>query len=330
MRRIIKVLGYIGAAAALLYCGYWYVAAATIVSNINSAFSQRNATAEVSLGNVEILGFPTDFDVKLQDVSVNVKDNFSWSTSGVRLVAASLEPTRLDIDLSRPHAIAGRWGDMELDTERAQVIALFGKNASLPLQDLRFALEGAELNHADGFAVAAESVIAVIKNLEGKDRGVYRLETEIIGADISKLFPGLPESHQRLGPISGVLDVLFTSAWEAGDLPNKLPAFQGTRLQKLSAEIGRSAVALAGTLQFNSNKTVSGEVTLTVTNWRDLLSVAKEMGKIDAEGEEIFAEMLTDVEALSSKPGILELPLVIKNGAVTYGIFTIGLIPPIH
>lgn len=330
MSRLVKIAGYATVAIAILYSGYWFFAASFIKTRIDLALSQETPIARLDLGEITVTGFPKNFDVNLRDLSVTHDTSFHWSTSEARLSAASLDPTRLDIDLSRPHAIGGRWGDVVLDTERAQVIALFGKTAQLPLQDLRFALESAKLSHASGQGLAAEKVISVIRNREGEDPGVYRIETEITGADISKILPDLPVIYHRLGPVVGVADVFFTSGWSVGDLTASLPAFRGAILQKLSASFGNSDLSLDGTLQVSPDANISGEVTLTITKWRELLQLAKLIGKIDEDGQEIFAEMLAEVESLSGKPGTLELPLVIKNGAITYGIFTLGVIPPIR
>lgn len=330
MQRLLKFSSYLLIAISVIYSVYWFATASIIEKKFGLAFEEITSGAAVSLGNVEVTGYPKEFDVMLQDFSVNVENTISWSTPEIHLVAASLNPTRLGLDLSRPHAIGGRWGDMTVDTERAQIIALFSRTTALLLHDLRFALEGAVLEHTQGFGVSAEKVIAVLKYLEGAESGVYRLETEITGANISKIVSNLPEGHARLGPIVGVVDVVFTSPWSAGGLTSELPVFRGALLHKLTAGIGSSDLALTGKLHINADATVSGQVTLTVTKWRELLTLAKKMGKIDAEGEEIFAEMLTEVEKLSGQPETLELPLIIKNGAVTYGVFTLGLVPPIR
>ena len=330
MKRMVKIAGYAAIAIAIVYSGYWFIAASFIKTRIDLAFSHKPPIGRLNLGDITVTGFPQNFDINIRDFSLAHDNTFRWSTPGARLSAASLDPTRLDIDLSRPHAIGGRWGDMVLDTERAQVIALFGKTTLLPLQDLRFALEGAKLGHSNGLGLAAEKIIAVIKNREGEDPGVYSVETEITGTDITKIFPELPNNYRRLGPIRGSANIFFTSGWAAGDLTASLPVFRGAILEKLSASIGNSELNLNGTLQINPDSSVSGNVTLTITQWRELLNLAKLVGKIDGEGEEVFAEILSEVEALSGKPGTLELPLVIKNGAVTYGVFTLGVIPPIR
>lgn len=330
MHRLLSICFYSIIAIGILFSGYWFAAASFIQTKIELALSQETSTSSLNLSEVTVTGFPRYFDVDVRDFSARQDDVFSWSTPGARITAASLDPTRLDIDLSRPHAIGGRWGDMVLDTERAQVIALFGKTTLLPLQDLRFALEGAKLGHSNGLGLAAEKIIAVIKNREGEDPGVYSVETEITGTDITKIFPELPNNYRRLGPIRGSANIFFTSGWAAGDLTASLPVFRGAILEKLSASIGNSELNLNGTLQINPDSSVSGNVTLTITQWRELLNLAKLVGKIDGEGKEVFAEILSEVEALSGKPGTLELPLVIKNGAVTYGVFTLGVIPPIR
>ena len=290
MGRLVKIAGYATVAIAILYSGYWFFAASFIKTRINLALSQETSITKLDLGEITVTGFPRNFDINVRDFSVNHDVSFHWSTPGARLTAASLDPTKLDIDLSRPHAIGGRWGDMVLETARAQVIALFGKTYPLPLQDLRFALEGAKLSHANGLGLAAEKIIAVIKNRAGEDPGVYRIETEITGADFSKILPDNPQSYHRFGPIVGVADVFFTSGWSAGDLTAPLPAFRGATLQKLSASFGNSDLNLDGTLQISSDGTVSGEVTVTISQWRELLTFAKFIGKIDEDGEEIFSE----------------------------------------
>ena len=330
MRRMAYILGFVLATAAVLWSGYWFMAATALKSNIELALNSENETSYVALEAVEVSGFPSEFDIQLSGLSAQIRDDLKWSTPSARIVAASADPTRFDIDMSRPHAIGGRWGDITLDTERAQIIALFGKTQALPLQDLRVALENPTLEHSEGMGLAAEKLIAVIKNRAGEDPGVFLVETEITGANISKLLPDLPEGYQRLGPVTAVFDTFFTAGWTPGDTSAPMPEFRGVVLQKMSLGFGESDITLEGKLQLNPNGTVTGEVNLAITNWRSLLKLARVMGKTDAEGEQIFGEMLADVEALNGKPGTLEVPLSIRNGAITYGMLTLGLIPPIR
>jgi hypothetical protein len=219
---------------------------------------------------------------------------------------------------------------LTLRTTEAQVIALFGQTVQLPLQDLRLALSGMDVTHESQAGFAAEKVIAVITNREGEDAGVYRLETEVTGADLSRLVSWLPGGYTRLGSVSAVVDAFFTSGWEAGALRGEAPSFRGAIIQRASAGFGTSDLSLEGQLLLDPEGTLSGEVTLTVTNWRDLVALAQDLGKIDAETAQIAADMLSDVEALRGKPGTLEMPLTIRKGSVTYGILTLGLIPPIR
>lgn len=330
MRIVVKIFFWCVATVAVLWSAYWFTAASVIKNKISLAVNQSKPSPYLSLDSVEVSGFPSEFDVELRNFSLKHDNEFSWSTPAARLTAASLDPTQVDIDISRPHAIAGSWGDMMLNTERAQIIALFGKTSSLPLQDLRVALEAPTLDHATGMSVATEKLIAIIKNRPGEDPGVFLVETEITGADISKILPDLPSRYQRLGPVTAMFDAFFTAGWTPGDTSAPFPDFRGIVLQKMSVGFGESDITLEGKLQLNPNGTVSGEVNLGVTNWRSLLTLAKEMSKIDAEGEKIFGEMLSDVEALSGKPGTLKLPLTIRNGTITYGMLTLGLIPPIR
>ena len=330
MRRLTIAAGVLAVTVATLWSAYWVVAASFIENKIELAFSKGAPGLELKLEDASVSGFPSTFDVELKNVSIGSRDGFSWSTPGATLTAASLDPTRIDIDLSQPQAIGGRWGAMSLKTTEAQVIALFGKTAQLPLQDLRLALGGVGLSHANGNDFAAEKVVAVIKNRAGADPGIYHVEAEATGANISGLFPGLPSAYQRLGPITAAGDVFYTAGWDAEAIRGSAPKFRGAIFERASVSFGNSDIELGGQLRVDPEGTLSGEVKLTVTNWREILGLAKAMGKIDAETEQIFSDMLADVEALNGKPGTLELPLTIRKGTVTYGILTLGLIPPIR
>lgn len=330
MRRLAILSGIMAAVTAALWSTYWIVAASFIEGEIELAFSRGAPGLQTGLESVSVSGFPSAFDVALTKMSAASRHGVTWSTPGATLTAASLNPTRLEIDLSQPQAIGGRWGDLTLKTTEAQVIALFGKTIQLPLQDLRLALVGLDVTHESEAGFAAEKVIAVITNREGEDAGIYRLEMEVTGADLSRLAAWLPEGYGRLGPVSAVVDAFFTSGWEVGALRGEAPAFRGAIIQKATAGFGTSDLTLEGQLLLDPEGTLSGEVTLTVTNWRDLVALAQDLGKIDAETGQVFTDMLSDVEALRGKPGTLEMPLTIRKGSVTYGILTLGLIPPIR
>lgn len=329
MRKILigVVLGL--AAAASLWGGYWMYAASMIEEKIELALGFGDTGPQTKVEHVSVTGFPTKFDIALNGISAKTAQGFTWTTPLARFVTASYDPSRIDIDLSQPHAIGGSWGEFTLTTSAARIIALLNRDAQFALADLRFALESPALGKNGKAFSSAEKIIAVSKVNEDEGPNVFQVETEITGMDIASLIEGLPERYARLGPVQGVADVYFSKPWDISVATASAPSYTGAVLRRARANFGESTLTLSGKLALNTDGKLSGQVTAIIDNWRPLLDVPLEMGRIDAEARDIIAEMLAEVEALDGKVGQLTLPLTIQDGRVTYGMLTLGLIPPL-
>lgn len=329
MRKLFIGMGLGVAAAASLWGGYWTYAASTIEDKIELALGLDHSDPHTKVENVSVSGFPSKFDIQLTGISTTTAQGITWATPLARLVMASYDPSRIDIDLSQPHAIGGSWGEFALTTEGARIIALLNPDAQFALADLRFALESPALLKEGKAFSRAEKIIAVSTLNGAEGPNVFQVETEFTGVDLANLIEGLPDRYSRLGPVQGLVDVYFSKPWDLSVATGSAPSYTGAVLRRARATFGESTLTLSGKLALNADGKVTGQVTAVIDDWRPLLDVPLEMGRIDAETRDIIAEMLTDVEALNGTIGQLTLPLTIQEGRVTYGMLTLGVIPPL-
>ncbi|MBK1637309.1 hypothetical protein CKO19_16480 [Rhodovulum adriaticum] len=326
--RIVRWFVVLAVLPIALWSGYWVAGAYTLEQATARAFNEaRRAGAAAEFDEAAVSGYPTRFATSLADISVS-GENLVWQTQAVMIDAESHRPFDIALDLSEPHRIAGRFGDLGVDASEAQVTALFRPEWELPLD--RIALDATEVfvNFSDQGRIDMTRVLSALQQ-DPDSMTTYRVAAAIEDMVLNGLLVDLPPDYHIIPEVR--LDGLlrFDRAWDRSVLEEGAPLLVELVLSRAAFEFGSSAITLQAQLSRDQHAAVSGTVNVTVQGWRSLFDLALEVGYIDLELESFFLPILQELASQEVPETELSLPLRIEDGTVSFGAITLGMLPTV-
>ena len=313
MKYIRGLLSIVGA-AAIGWAAYWYASGVAFKASITTI-----APAQT----VSLTGFPSDYAVKLEDIQWGDRDHLAVITDSLVVLASTLAPNEVSVDVAGPHRISGRLGDVVVTSPNAVAEVWLDPTQNFELG--RSALVAEELTveaAAAGIASVGRLEFAS-QSLDGEAQYGFALSGENIS--VREMIADLPSEFSSLSAnISG--GILTSSPLDASMTGAGAPAIRALRISSGTVQWGSSTIDAAGQINFVDGGLPEGIIELTVTNWQPLYQLAKARGSVDPELDEFFMDALTQLEAQSDTPGAVKLPLSIRDGIISYGALRLGFL----
>ena len=311
----------------LIWTGYWAASAYAIKKSIllareNTQVPGLNVQFEVA----SVTGYPQRFSVGVSEIEVETRNSFIWKTQEVILKAKSYSPNEVSLDLSEPHRISGSLGLLNMDAGNAKLTALFQPNWQLALGNINLIFEDLRIAYESHWDASIGKASARLKSFPDNTRA-YQLNIELEDFNLSDVFAGIPTKYQTIQNVSLVTEVLLTSPLDRLIIGNGAPALQMLLVRKAQFDFGASVVSLDGKLAYDENDTVTGVLNVTVQGWESLFNLAKDVGYIEPNLENLFAMILTDLASQDGISETLTIPLDIQNNKISYGALTLGILP---
>lgn len=314
-------------AASLLWGGYWVALAYGARQSADlavQAIAQEGIPAEFS--HAQIAGFPNTIALTLADLSVGEGEAILWTTQAAKIETAATRPNQLFLDLSQPHRLAGDFGAWTLDTAQAGLMVLFTPNWKLPVADMQFAAQDMRLTGRDMPDLALATIAARITD-HGVGDAVYDATIDVDKLDMTAVLTTWPQPYQVIQRISFAGDLVFDRPWDWLVLVDGNPNLRGLDLRELRLEIGTSALLASGQVSVEASGLLSGTLSVTIDQWQPLLALARDQGFVEP-GLEAFLQAALDALAMADDdPDTITVPLVLREGLVSFGALTLGMVP---
>jgi hypothetical protein len=161
-------------------------------------------------------------------------------------------------------------------------------------------------------------------------------ETYQFDVNATNLTPGilmraalsLPESWPgSFDAFTANLNVVFDVPWDRTALAQKRPQPRVITLRKINAIWGDLRVSATGGLTIDLSGIPTGTMSVTVTNWREILKVAETSGALP-DAQRLQAEIILGaLSNLGGSPDDLDLTLSLQNGEMSLGPIRLGPAP---
>jgi len=268
-----------------MFCAYWF----------GSAVALRMAPAHLPADSVQadqiaVTGFPMRFDIAVDRPALPAR---GWSADGLSLSLPSYWPFAATGTLSGPQELTWRGVDWRLDgpdmpVSFALTPGLELTMARLDARDLQ--LLGPVSGRLDSAALAVD---------KAGDPASRAVALDMAGLALGKM--EIPRASLR-------------AVLHMADAPRP-PRVKQIDLSRAKITMAEITVTANGTLDRAPDGRLSGNLPLTVTNWRALLRMLQENGLVPADQAPILqmmAERLGQGDTLS-------LPLTLKDSVVSLG-----------
>ena len=325
--RLVRWVLSIVAALLLLWSGYWAAAAYAFEQGAHLALREaQKSGVSAQFQEISVQGYPTEFEVGVSAVSVGVANTLTWETQKAVLHTASFKPNKITLNLSETHQINGSFGATSIATTQAEISVLFRPSWLIPLGKISLQAEDIAIDHADGFKATLGSILATVTSY-ADPKEAYNVTAELENISLGSLWPQLPTAYQSVQALQLNTDLLFDAAWDRTAISRGLPALQRTVLNNVRFDFGDANISATGQLAHEAPLGPTGQITLTVQNWQSLFKLAKSLGYVAPNLEDMFFTLLTDLSAQTGSSDTLTLPLTLQNGRVSYGALSFGTLP---
>lgn len=315
------------AAPIILWSGYWATAAYAFEQGVHLAVREaRKSGVSARFQEISVRGYPTQFEMGVSDISVGVENTLTWETQKAVLHTASFKPNEISLDLSETHQINGSFGATTIVTKQAKLSVLFRPSWLIPLGKIALQAEDMAIDHADGFKANLGSIFAIVTSYADPNEA-YNLAAELENISLGNLWPHLPPAYQSVQAFRLNSDVLFDAAWDRTAMSRGVPALQKIVLNEIRFDFGDANISATGQLTHEPSFGPTGQINLSVQGWQSLFELAKSLGYVAPNLEDMFFTLLTDLTAQTGSSDTITLPLTLQNGRVSYGALTFGTLP---
>ncbi|MEM1265679.1 MAG: DUF2125 domain-containing protein [Pseudomonadota bacterium] len=315
------------------WSGYWYVGATVQKSAIETWLDdQAGRTPQIRAGEVTTTGYPNRFDVILTDLAVEEPAAWAWTTPELRVYALSYQPNKIIATLPPAQTLTLGAEEIQIAASRLAASVHFGPTLSLPLRESIFETADLALTSAEWEATLARAQLAVRESpLETAPPNAYDVAIDIEDLRLprqllAELDPNarLPET---LSTVEARLAPVFDRPWDRFAAEGPPPELTSVAVERVLLSWGPIRIEASGDLEVDRLGRADGRLTVSATNWREMLSLAEDAALIEADQTRAISRALDLMARTSGSPDTLSIPLAFSGGRTRIGPIPIGPAP---
>jgi hypothetical protein len=317
----------------LLWSAYWGAGAYTLRHGLESALQgQKHGDVVTQYEHAQISGFPGAFKVNMSNVALHQAGVFAWRVPEVTLHAPSYQPQTIRLDVTGAQRIETALGALELTADPLEIGVFLRPALSLPLAraELRAGETSLVQRQENGWAIGFERLLIELQARDSLTQNnvtlsPYDLDVEAVALDLSQIGLDLPPDYQRIAHLHADLSLAFRRNWDISALQQGPPPLDAILIRSIAIATSETERRLTGQLAQEPTGFLSGNLVADVENWRALLVAFREAGYLHPD----IADMIIDMLGAQYPGADMTLPLTIENGQVRFGVFILGVLPPL-
>ena len=321
-------LTYLVLALATLYGGYWFIARATFLAQVENGLSHMQDDGwAIAYEDLSIIGFPSRFDVTADRLSAASPDrSFQWDAPFFQALMLSYRPNEVIAvwPESQSFTLRGAAFDLAARGLRASLSVNLDSSASLSTATLESA--PLLLSGANDWSLGAESILLALRETpNAAAAATYDLYLSVEGLTLPDTLRQQIDPTGQLPSSFGksTVDVTFKNAAPIA-LNGATGAVQKITLNSAQIVWGGFRLSGSGALTIIANGIPEGRIDLDIQDWERLITIAEALGWIDAGVVPTWRNM---AQMLSGGSDTLTLPLAFQNGFMSIGPIPLGPAP---
>jgi hypothetical protein len=317
---------------SLGWSAYWFLGATRAKSGFQDWFAARQAEgwlAETS--QITVNGYPNRFDATFANVALaDPETGIAWEAPFFQLFALSYRPNHLIAIWPEEQVLAFPDQRVIVRSDDMKASLVLTGAASLPLERTNFAADALAFASEAGWSLSADTLrLAMHKDPQGDAQ--YRLALSATGfappADIAaRAQTSLPRT---LKTVEADLTARFDRPWDISALEDMRPQPREIALHKAQLTWGQLDLHAAGRVEISASGYPDGEITLRATNWREIITLARQSGEIPETLLDGIEQGLELLATMAGNPKALDIPLNFRGGQTRIGPVPLGPAPRI-
>ncbi len=322
-------------AAAALWSGYWWFGSRAVETGLRGWLDGRADVGwTVSYGSVHTRGFPNRFDTTIDELELaNPAEGFAWSAPLFQILRLSYRPNHVIVVWPEEQTFETPDGHpVTVTAGQARASLVLRPGVDLDLDRATAVFEDIRLESSAGWsAEAAEGTFAVRASEEAEHD--LKLGMEVRGIRPESALWGFPArgGADLKIPASVKLDadLGFDSAWNRHAMEHRRPVLTAVSLKTARAAWGDLELRATGDLTVDAAGSASGNLTVEVRNWQEILRIAVAGGLIPEDVTSVLEAGAGLLGGFSAESETLEVPLTFRSGYVSVGLFPLGRLGPL-
>ena len=322
-----RPLLYLILTLSFAWSGYWFVASTGTKAGLEAWFTARATEGwQAEYSDISVGGFPNRVDASFTDVALADPDTgLAWSAPFFQLLALSYRPTHVIAVWPTTHTLSTPQQNLTITSDKMQASLVVSPEASLPLERSNFASDQLTLASDAGWSVQADAVRMAVRKIEAATP-LYDFAYQAQGVAPPRFLKTsvLPD---RMSTMDLDMQVGFDRPWDLRALEDRRPQPTSLKIRTAAAAWGDLSFQLAADLTIDEVGSPTGEATLRLKNWRDMIALARESGQIGSVSIDTAEQVFVLLASLSGSRDDIDVTLRFANGAVLVGIIPIGVAP---
>jgi len=320
-----RILAGLAILATALWCGYWFVGRTALDRAIVAGLA---ATPEVTVAGHSIAGFPNRFDVTFDEPRLT-DGALTWRAPFVQVFALSYRLNHLLAVFAHDQQITAPGLDATIHSEDLRASLVMEAGLDLPLDRLTLVGQALDLDvnathhQIDTLRAASRRSDAVRHELAIVLEGALPDPAEMDRLDPQRIWP------RRFDLLRLDAEVEFDAALDRHVVQGQPPRV--TRLTLTGAQVRYEAtdITLTGRLTPNAEGLLSGDLTVTVAGFHDLMRRARDAGLMPPEHDALMTMALQGLVS-PDDPDRIEAAFAVVDGEVRMGPILVGSLPPLR
>ncbi|MGL4319419.1 MAG: DUF2125 domain-containing protein [Paracoccaceae bacterium] len=322
MRKLVWFCGVL----AVLWSGAWVAGTYAIRQAAQQGVAQAAAQGHVIAPDVLTGGFPTAFDVTLQDLTIgNPETGLRWQTPDVQVQAALWRPWHVVALLNDEHTVLLHSDTLKLSLDDGRASMTVTPDTYLTLSQLALTLTQPALESSFGWRGAGD-VAEVHVNLLAEPANSYAVALNASNIQLDPTFSAITGLDGSIAKVAmdGTASFAVPLDRFAGDQPPQITAFS---LSPATLQWGDVLATATGSIAANADGLAEGRIDVTIKGWRKLIPALVATGAITPNVAPTVEGFLNAIAAQGGDPETLSVPLIYQNGLGTFGPLPLGPAP---
>jgi hypothetical protein len=352
--------------AAIIWSLCW-VAAGYGLREVQSAWMDdwRNRGWQIDNGDIEVSGFPSTVRLDHGETFLrNPTRQFSWHSAGLSIDSPVWWPADQTVTFSPKQQITVLGQTYEVTSENMTLTASLKPSLALPVNQIgltagpwRIApitndqghatetrdiartdvalkpmqlkpMQLADMQLAD-IQLGGDAIVLSLLQANGENPAAYRLAANVPGFAPPPSLRALAgaEAPKQFDRLTASATVIFDRPWDRNSVTRTYPQPRQIDLRMIDVAWGALSVNMAGTLSVDNKGIPTGQITVTATNWRDLLNIAQRAQLLTPPMFDTAERGLSMLANLSKDPGTLTVTFFFRDAMVAIGPVPLGPAP---
>lgn len=318
MKRLLIVI----IVAALGWSAYWFIGSAGVKAGFRQWFDARTAEGwQAEASEIEVSGFPNRFDTTFTDVALaDPETGVAWRAPFFQVLALSYRPNHVIAVWPDTQTLAFPDQTVRITSEDMKASLVLGAATTLPLERSNFSVDGLSMSSTADWTLAADRLrLAMHRQEEGENTYRFALKATGFAPPSINRLPSTQSLPRTFRTVEADILAGFDAPWNRAAIEDARPQPTWIEIKGLTVAWGDLELQAAGTVKVDNVGYPTGEITIRATNWREIIAVTRESGRVAGSVLDAIEQGLEFLSGVSGNPKTLDIPLNFRNGATRIG-----------